>query len=72
MCKNSMTKKIQHVELSPPNKHSFCGSDNAANQSKTNYHFSWMLDYVEEDHGLQTVQQIFTAEQHGKGENYLL
>ena len=26
-----------------------------------------MIDYVEEDHGLQTVQQNFTAEQHGKG-----
>ena len=51
----------------PPNKHLFCGSDNAANQSKNNYHFSWMIDYVEDDHGLQTVQQNFTAEQHGKG-----
>ena len=55
----------------PPNAHLFCGSDNAANQAKNNYHFSWMIDYVEEDHGLQTVQQNFTAEQHGKG-TYLL
>ena len=46
----------------PPNAHLFCGSDNAANQAKNNYHFSWMIDYVEEDHGLQTVQQNFTAE----------
>jgi len=51
----------------PPNAHLFCGSDNAASQAKNNYHFSWMIDYVEEDHGLQTVQQNFTAEQHGKG-----
>ena len=51
----------------PPNSHLFLGSDNAANQAKNNYHFSWMIDYVEEDHGLQTVQQNFTAEQHGKG-----
>ena len=51
----------------PPNAHLFCGSDNAANQAKNNYHFSWMVDYVEEDHGLQTIQQNFTAEQHGKG-----
>ena len=51
----------------PPNKHLFCGSDNAANQSKNNYHFSWMIDYVENDHGLQTLQQNFTVEQHGKG-----
>ena len=28
---------------------------------------AWMVDYVEEDHGLQTIQQNFTAEQHGKG-----
>jgi hypothetical protein len=26
-----------------------------------------MIEYVEEDHGLQTIQQNFTAEQHGKG-----
>ena len=51
----------------PPNAHLFCGSDNAANQAKNNYHFSWMIDYVEEDHGLLTIQQNFTAEQHGKG-----
>ena len=51
----------------PPNAHLFLGSDNAANQAKNNYHFSWMIDYVEEDHGLETIQQNFTAEQHGKG-----
>ena len=51
----------------PPNTHLFLGSDNAANQAKNNYHFSWMIDYVEEDHSLQTIQQNFTAEQHGKG-----
>ena len=37
------------------------------NQAKNNYHFAWMVDYVEEDHRLQTIQQNFTAEQHGKG-----
>jgi hypothetical protein len=46
------------------------GSDNAANQAKNNFHFAWMVDYVEEDHGLQTIQQNFTAEQHGKGYNF--
>ena len=51
----------------PPKKHLFCGSDNAANQSKNTYHFSWMPDYVEDDRGLQTVQKICTAEQHRKG-----
>ena len=51
----------------PPNAHLFLGSDNAANQAKNNFHFAWMVDYVEEDHGLQTIQQNFTAEQHGKG-----
>ena len=55
----------------PPNSHLFLGSDNAANQAKNNYHFSWMIDYVEEDHGLHTIQQNFTAEQHGKGTNTL-
>ena len=43
------------------------GSDNAANQAKNNNNFSWMIDYVEEDHGLQTIQQNVTAQQHGKG-----
>ena len=45
----------------PPSAHLFCGSDNAANQAKNNYHFSWMIDYVEEDHGLQTIQQNLLA-----------
>ena len=53
--------------VQPPNAHLFLGSDNAANQAKNNYHFSWMIDYVKEDHGLQTVQQNFTAGQHRKG-----
>ena len=50
----------------PPNSHLFLGSDNAASQAKNNYHFSWMIEYVEEDHGLETIQKNFAAEQHGK------
>ena len=60
-------KNAAAVPVQPPNAHLFLGSDNAANQAKNNYHFAWMVDYVEEDHGLQTIQQNFTAEQHGKG-----
>jgi hypothetical protein len=32
------------------------------------YHFSWMVDYIQEDHGLETIPHTFTGEQHGKGE----
>ena len=60
-------KNAAAVPVQPPNAHLFLGADNAANQAKNNYHFAWMVDYVEEDHGLQTIQQNFTAEQHGKG-----
>ena len=60
-------KNAAAVPVQPPNAHLFLGSDNAASQAKNNYHFAWMVDYVEEDHGLQTIQQNFTAEQHGKG-----
>ena len=35
-------------------------------KEENNYHFSWMIDYVEEDHGFQMIQQNFTAEQPGK------
>ena len=51
----------------PPDAHLFLGSDNAANQATNNYHFSWMIIYVEENHALQTIQKNFTDEQHGKG-----
>ena len=60
-------KNAAAVPVQPPNAHLFLGSDNAANQAKNNYHFTWMIEYVEEDHGLRTIQQNFTAEQHGKG-----
>ena len=67
-------RKMLHMHAcmppQPPNAHLFLGSDNAANQAKNNFHFAWMVDYVEEDHGLQTIQQNFTAEQHGKGYNF--
>ena len=59
-------KNTAAVPVHPPNARLFLGSDNAGNQAKNNYHFAWMIDYVEEDHGLQTIQQNFTAEQHGK------
>ena len=68
MLDNITTKKnAACTPAQPPNAHLFLGSDNAANQAKNNYHFSWMIDYIEEDHSLQTIQQNFTAEQHGKG-----
>ena len=51
----------------PPNAHLFWSSNIAANRAKNTYHFSWMIDFVEEDRGLQTIQQNFTAKQHGKG-----
>ena len=60
-------KNAAAIPVQPPNARLFLGSDNAASQAKNNYHFAWMVDYVEEDHGLQTIQQNFTAEQHGKG-----
>ena len=60
-------KSAACTPVQPPNAHLFLESDNAANQAKNNYHFSWMIDYVEEDYGLQTIQQKFTAEKHGKG-----
>ena len=60
-------KNAAAVPVQPPNAHLFLGADNASNQAKNNYHFAWMVDYIEEDHGLQTIQQNFTAEQHGKG-----
>ena len=53
--------------LQPPTAHLFCRGDNAENQAKNNYHFSWMVDFVEEDHGLQTTQQNFEAQQDRKG-----
>jgi hypothetical protein len=31
------------------------------------YHFSWLVDYIQEDHGLQTIQHNFSGEQYGKG-----
>ena len=31
------------------------------------YHFSWLVDYIQEDHGLLTIQHNVTGEQHGKG-----
>ena len=72
MCKDSVTEKMQHVVNHPGNKHVFYASDNAANQSKNNYHFSWMIVYVEDDPGPQMVQQNYTAEQHRKGAIILL
>jgi len=51
----------------PPNKHLFCATDNCGGQCKNMYQFAWMADYVEEDHGLETIQHNFSAEQHGKG-----
>ena len=60
-------KNAAATPVQPPNAHLFLGADNASSQAKNNYHFAWMVDYIEEDHGLQTIQQHFTAEQHGKG-----
>ena len=60
-------KNAAATPVKPPNAHLFLGADNASSQAKNNYHFAWMVDYIEEDHGLQTIQQNFTAEQHGKG-----
>ena len=51
----------------PRNKHLHIVTDNAGNQCKNVYQFSWMVDYVNEDHGLDTIQHNFSCEAHGKG-----
>ena len=33
------------------------------------YHFSWKVAYIQEDHGLETIQHNFTGEKHGKGKS---
>ena len=55
------------VPAQPRNKHLHIVTDNAGNQCKNVYQFSWMVDYVNEDHGLDTIQHNFSCEAHGKG-----
>jgi len=63
-----MTKKnLQVVPPQPQHKHLHIVTDNAGNQCKNVYQFSWMIDYVNEDHGLETIQHNFSCEAHGKG-----
>ena len=45
----------------------FCETDNCSGQRKNMYQFIWMTNYVEEDHGLETIQHNFSAEQHDEG-----
>ena len=48
-------KNAAAISVQPPNAHLFLGADNASNQAKKNYHFAWMVDYIEEasDHPAQ-------------------
>ena len=60
-------KNAQLVPPQPQHKHLHIVTDNAGNQCKNVYQFSWMIDYVNEDHGLETIQHNFSCEAHGKG-----
>ena len=50
-----------------PIQHLHLVTDNCGFQFKCRNHFGWMADYVEEDHGLMTMQHGYNAEMHGKG-----
>ena len=51
----------------PRNKCMHIATDNVGNQCKNVYQFSWMVDYVNEDHGLDSIQHNFSCKAHGKG-----
>ena len=54
-----------YYELSflAPNKHLRTGSDKCGGLCANVYHFSWMVDYIQEDYDLKTIQHNFTSEQ---------
>ena len=59
--------KLLQFANAGPNKHLRINSDKCGGQCANMYHFSWLVDYIQEDHGLQTIQHNFSGEQHGKG-----